>query len=70
MRTLLLLALALAPLAPAAAAEVTFDPDEFTVCVPHRVWEICVSRDGTWYCYTVSTGRPPGIHDCFQFIGP
>ena len=70
----LLLALALLPLAPAAVAidpAATFDPDEFTVCVTTSFgWEICVSRDHTWYCYGVWTGMPPSVGDCFQFIGP
>ena len=66
-----LLALALLPLAPSAASTVGPDPDEFTFCVTTTFgWEICASRDHTWYCYSVWTGMPPGVSDCFQFVGP
>lgn len=49
------------------------DPDEFAYCTP--TWaspqtQACVSRDHTWYCYSLWTGMPPGIADCFQFVGP
>lgn len=58
------------PLAPHAAGAV-LDPDEFSVCVvTSSGWEVCVSRDHTWYCYAIWTGMPPGIGDCVQFIGP
>lgn len=68
--TAALLVLALLPLAPLAAGA-AFDPDELSVCVvTSGGWEVCVSRDHTWYCYSIWTGMPPSVGDCFQFIGP
>ena len=61
--------LALLPLAPTALAADPV-PDEFSFCVEHGWWEVCASRDHTWYCYRVWTGMPPAVEDCFQFVGP
>lgn len=71
MKTIVALAaLALLPLAPLAPAA-SFDPDEFGYCVlTTSGWRACASRDHTWYCYSVWTGMPPAVEDCFQFIGP
>lgn len=71
MRLLVVIALlASLPLLPAASASVVVDLDQFEICRGFGTWRVCVSRDSTWYCYEVSNGRPPGIADCFQFIGP